>query len=156
VADTLSISQDARSLKIERRTSANTDTAMYRLDGRNAQNRLRTMGGLVAGRTLAFVSRWEASKFVTDITWESIVGPQRLIETLTLEADALVVELMRPSIAAGGAPVVRRTVYTRQPAARVPSAAVPSHPPRTPPPDGVWQNEEIKAREQEERERQQR
>lgn len=114
IPDALSITQDASGVKVTRRLSDEADRATYRFDGRKTDNRLRSMGGLAVGRTLTFVSRWDASRLVTDITWNSIAGPQQRTETIALEGDALIIELVRPPLEFGGDPIVRRTAYLRK------------------------------------------
>jgi TonB family protein len=113
IPDTLSITQDASGVKVTRRVSTQTDRATYRFDGRKTDNHLPSMGGLANGRKLTFVSRWDDSKLVTDITWNSIAGAQRRTETIALDGDALMIELTRPPLQAGGEPIVRRTAYLR-------------------------------------------
>jgi TonB family protein len=111
-AEILSIEQDAKGLKISSSTRNGTDNVIYRFDGRKSENRRRTMGTLAAGKTMAFVSRWDASKLITDITWNSIVGPQRRAETMTVVGDTLVIELIRPLAPPTAELFVARAVYT--------------------------------------------
>lgn len=113
IPDTLSITQDASGVKVTKHVSNQSDRATYRFDGRKTDNRLRSMGGLANGRTLTFVSRWDAARLVTDIAWNSIAGPQQRTETMALDGDTLVIELTRPALQPGGEPIVRRTAYLR-------------------------------------------
>ena len=111
----LSIEQDRDGFKIKRPWSGGSETAVYRFDGRKQQNRLRGLGGMASGRDQAFVSRWDGSKLVTDISWDSPLGPQQRTETMAIEGDTLVVEVSRPVPQDGAPPIVRKTVYVKKP-----------------------------------------
>lgn len=110
----LLVEQDRDGFKIKRPWSGGSETAIYRLDGKKQQNRLRGLGGMASGRDQGFVSRWDGDKLVTDIRWDCVVGPQQRTETMAIDGDTLVVEVSRPALQEGAAPITRKTVYVRK------------------------------------------
>jgi len=113
---TLAIEQDRDGFKIKRPWSGGSETAVYRFDGSRRENRLRGLGGMASGRELAFVSRWDGNKLVTEIRWDSMLGPQQRTETMAIDGETLVVEVSRPAPEDGAPPIIRKTVYVRKPA----------------------------------------
>lgn len=114
VPETLAITQNQDQIRMVRPAAGGTETVTYRLGGKVRENRVR-IGGAAVQVDQNFVSRWEDQRLVTEITWESAMGRQERTETISLDADTLIVELRRPSFEPGGAPTVRTVVYKRKP-----------------------------------------
>lgn len=102
-AETIAISQDATSLKIEEQWAGRPSARrVYALDGKKVSNSL-------AGGSATSFSTWQGDRLVTKLVISARGGSRELEETRFLDADGqLVVETVMP-----GQGNSRRSVYSR-------------------------------------------
>lgn len=112
VPNDIEIKQTANELTLIRKFPGAQEEIRYRFDGESSRNRLPGTGGAVDS-TYVYVSKWDADRLVSTISWTGPQGKRERTETIWLEGGTLKMEIARPSTDASAPPFVTTNVFNR-------------------------------------------
>lgn len=104
----MTVTQNDKTLTVERTTQAGTTKTVYNLDGTESKNEMPGRGG-GAPTTQTSTAKWDGAKLVITTKFEGANGPVEQVQTWSMTADGSL-QIERPG-RGGGAPMA--TVYTK-------------------------------------------